>query len=187
MICSNIWENRKIRNYFGMKVEEKLSCPCKCHGGVLWMVDVDPLVLKFDARCVFSFTFWPLYRRRRSLSDSLNKILDDPQNSLPVLSKCGTQFWSSHSATDRRTGATPLNTPVFFVSRTLANKGLALCTFRSTSIDSTIFCISCVILFKSSYLAWRGFLNYEWYWHLAQHRPTKTLCQGTLLKLATLL
>jgi len=35
-----------------MKIEEKLICPCTCHGSVLRIVDVDPLILNFDARGV---------------------------------------------------------------------------------------------------------------------------------------
>jgi hypothetical protein len=44
--------DRKIRKYFAMKIEENLSCPCTCHRSVLRVVDVDPLILKLDARGV---------------------------------------------------------------------------------------------------------------------------------------
>lgn len=136
-----------------MKIEERLCCSCTCHGNVLRMVDVDPLILKFDARGVLLFQPWPFYRGRKSLPYPWNMTLGGSQNSLPILPKCGTQFWRSNSPTDHRTCNTSHNTPVFFMSRALADKGLALCTFSSTSIDSTIFCMSRVILFKSSYLA----------------------------------
>ena len=35
-----------------MKIEEKLCCQYTCHGNVLRMVDLDLLILKFDARDV---------------------------------------------------------------------------------------------------------------------------------------